>query len=75
MKHFKKFSDNPESINIQEVWKLLKNVCPKYGAPKAIAKRNFKGKLETNPVEIKKLLAKEYRQRLRPNLHDLILGI
>ena len=27
MKHFKKFSDNPESINLQEVWKLLKNVC------------------------------------------------
>ena len=66
MKHFKTFSDNPEYINLKEVWSLLKKVCPKYGATKSIAKRNFKGKIETNPSEIKKLLAKEYRQRLRP---------
>ena len=54
MKHSKQFSDNPESINVQEVQQLLKNVCPKYGAAKSIAKQNVKGKLETIPIEIKK---------------------
>ena len=76
MENFKKFSDNPEYVNIQEVWKLMKNICPKYEAALPIAKRNFKGKLTTDPGEIKTLLAKEYKQRLRtrpvrPDLGDL----
>ena len=29
-KKFKKFSDNQENINLQEVWKVLKSICPKF---------------------------------------------
>ena len=76
MKNFKRFSENPENVNLQEVWKVLKTIGPKYTSPIPIAKRNFKGKLESNPAEIKKLLAQEYKQRLRsrpirPDLGDL----
>ena len=28
-KRFKKFSDNPENIDLQEAWKVLKSICPK----------------------------------------------
>ena len=60
IKNFKRFSDNPENVNLQEVWKVLKTIGPKYASSIPIAKRNFKGKLESNPAEIKKLLAQEY---------------
>ena len=65
MKHFKKFNDNPENVNITEMWKALKKVCPKFKSNVPVAKKDFKGKLITEPKEIKKLLAKEYKQRLR----------
>ena len=69
---FNKFSENPESINLQEVWKVLKKVCPKQSNTVPIAKRNHKGDLVTNTKEIKKLLAKEYKQRLRNRQLGLI---
>ena len=58
VKNFKKYSDNPEKVNLQEVWKLLKNISPKYENMVPIAKHNHKGKLISDPDEIKKLLAK-----------------
>ena len=64
-KQFERFSDNPESINLQEVWKVLKKVCPKQVSTVPMAKKNHKGDLVTNCNELKKLLAKEYKQRLR----------
>ena len=76
MKNFKRFSDNPENINLQEIWKILKTIGPKHGSTLPIAKKDHKGVLISDPKEIKKLLAKEYRQRLRsrplrPDLIDL----
>jgi hypothetical protein len=73
-KQFERFSDNPESINLQEVWKVLKKVCPKQVSTVPMAKKNHKGDLVTNCNELKKLLAKEYKQRLRnrPVRGDLI---
>ena len=62
---FKTLSENPENVNIKEVWTILKKICPKYKVPLPIAKRNFKGKIITDLTEIKKLLKKEYTQRLR----------
>ena len=55
---------------------MLKTIVPKHGASMPIAKRNHKGNLVSNPSDIKKLLAKEYKQRLRsrpirPDLGDL----
>ena len=64
VKNFKYFSDNPENINISEMWKILKKIWPKYSQLQ-IAKRNHKGKIVSRPNEIKQLLAKEYRERLR----------
>ena len=41
-KNFEQFSNNPENVNLQAVWKVLKKIGPKHGAPMPIAKRNFK---------------------------------
>ena len=40
MKNFKRFSDDPESINLTELWKVLKKVGPKSKNPLPIAKEN-----------------------------------
>ena len=73
MKKFKKFSENSESVNLQEIWKLLKSICPKFKNSVPMAKRDHQGNIITNQDEIKKLLAKEYKQRLRsrPKRFDL----
>ena len=76
IKNFKKFSSNPENINLVEMWKVLKKMCPKYKKTVPIAKKDFKGKLVTDPKQLKKLLANEYKQRLRtrptrPDMFDL----
>ena len=65
MKNFKSFSDNPDKINIQQMWKLNKKLWPKCGNALPVAKKNHKGKLVSNPKAIKKLLAREYKDRLR----------
>ena len=76
MKNFKRFSDQPENINLQEVWKILKNICPTNKSTLPTAKKDHKGNLITNPQDIKSLLAKEFKERLRsrpvrPDLGDL----
>ena len=65
IKNFKKLSESPENVNMKEVWKILRNIFPKFKHPLPIAKRNFKGKLITVLDDIKTLLLKEYSQRLR----------
>ena len=65
MKHFKTLSDDPENINLNQVWKTLNKLCPKVGGSIPTAKRNHKGRIVSAPGEIKKLLAKEYKGRLR----------
>ena len=75
-KNFKKFSMDPENINLSEMWKALKNICPKNGNALPIAKKNHKGELISNQDEIRILMAKEYKQRLRsrpmrPDLGDI----
>ena len=66
IKHFKRYGKNTENINLQEMWKVLKSICPKYENVLPIAKRNYKGDLISDPDELRILLAKEYKQRLRP---------
>ena len=77
LKNFKKFSSNPENIVLSEMWKAVKNISPKHESALPIAKKNHKGDLISYPGEIRKLLAKEYKQRLRsrpmrPDLGDII---
>ena len=47
------------------MWKLNKKIWPKCGNVLPAAKTNYKGKLVSNPGAIKKLLAREYKDRLR----------
>ena len=63
MENFKNFIENPESVNISQVWKTLKKMSPKQEATLPTAKSNHKGKIVTGPSEIKRLMAKEYKYR------------
>ena len=65
IENFQTLSDNPEAINLQQVWKTLKKRWPKHENVLPTAKRNHSGKIVSGPTEIKKLMAKEYRERLR----------
>ena len=65
MKNFKQFSNNPENINMQKMWKILKSIWPKTGSSLPAAKKNHKGKIVTGPKDLKILLAREYKDRLR----------
>ena len=65
IKNFKKFSDNPENINLNEMWKLSKSLWPKTKAILPSAKRNHRGRIVSSPKEIKNVLSKEYKHRLR----------
>ena len=47
------------------MWKTLKSIGPKHGNTLPIAKKNHRGVLISDPKEIRPLLAKEYKQRLR----------
>ena len=74
IKHFKSYSDNPESINLHQMWKTLKKISPKSGRSLPTAKKNHRGRIISAPGELKQLLAKEYKERLRtrPRRPDLL---
>ena len=63
--HFEKYKEDPEKVNLQQVWKTMGKLWPKAGTSLPTAKKNHAGKLVSEPKELKKLLAKEYKQRLR----------
>ena len=65
IENFKALADNPEKVNLQEVWKLNSKLWPKNENCLPVAKINHKGKLVSAPRDIKKLLAEEYKNRLR----------
>ena len=45
IKHFKSYSDNPDNINLQNMWKTLKKLWPKCRSTLPTAKRNHRGKI------------------------------
>ena len=51
---------------MQKMWKSLKNICPKVKQILPAAKRNHQGKMVSSKNYIKKLLAQEFNNRLRP---------
>ena len=61
----RKLSEDPENTNLQNLWKMMKKLWPKEGVNIRTAKRNSKGKVVTGPREIKNVIAKEYKNRLR----------
>ena len=65
LKNFQHLSQNPEQINMSKMWKTLKRISPKSAISLPVAKRNHRGKIVSGPREIKKLLAREYKDRLR----------
>ena len=65
LKNFKYYSENPENIQMQKMWKILKNLCPRVKSTLPSAKRNHKGKVISGQKDIKNLLGKEYKNRLR----------
>ena len=65
IENFRPLAENPETINIQEMWKLHSKLWPKNSACLPVAKKNIKGKLVSSPMDIKNLLALEYKNRLR----------
>ena len=64
-KNFKQLSDNFENVNLQKLWKLMKNLWPKNNSVIPTAKRNHRGKVVSGPTEIKNVLSREYKERLR----------
>ena len=63
--NFKELSENPENVNLQNMWKMCKRLWPKVGTTIPTAKRNHMGKIVTGPRDIRNVLAKEYKDRLR----------
>ena len=74
LKNFKEISEDPDKINLQQMWKMSKKLWPKNIIPLPTAKRNHMGKIVTGPRDVRNVLAKEYKNRLRsrPMRPDLI---
>ena len=71
--NFESLSQDPENVNITEIWKKLNKLWPKFTPTLPAAKKNHFGKVVSDSKELKKLLAKEYKERLRtrPARNDL----
>ena len=65
VENFRQISEDPERVNLHQMWKKMKKLWPKEGVTVPTAKRNHKGKIVTGPKDIKNVLAKEYKDRLR----------
>ena len=65
IKNFKTFSDNPEKINLHQLWKTMNKLWPKVETKLPSAKKNRRGQIISEPNALKLLLAKEYKERLR----------
>ena len=73
MNAFGNISQDPENVNIQEVWKKINKLWPKFAPTLPAAKKDHDGKIVSDPKDLKNLLAKEYKERLRtrPVRYDL----
>ena len=63
---FRKYCDKGNTLNVTEMWKLKKKIWPKKASALPVAKRDHGGKLVSAPEDLKRLLQKEYKERLRP---------
>ena len=79
MEQYQNISKNPENVNLSQVWKKMDKLWPKCGNSLPTAKKNHAGRIISAPNELKSLLAKEYKERLRtrplrPDLKQLKKG-
>ena len=44
-KNFQSFNENPEAVNMAQIWKLMKTLWPKHGNILPVAKQNHLGKV------------------------------
>ena len=51
IENFQQISENPEKINMQQMWKLYAKLWPKTGTVLPTAKRNHRGKIISNSAE------------------------
>ena len=65
MQSVERFSEDPENVNLSQDRKNLNKICPKFEVSMPSAKKDHMGKYVNAPGELKKLLAKEYKGRLR----------
>ena len=63
--NFSSFADTSGCFNTNGMWSLKKKIFPSKKNSSILAKKNEKGKLVTNPTELKKLYLKTYLNRLR----------
>ena len=60
-----KNASNYHNININDIWTALDKINPKFQIPVSSAKLDHQNKLVTDQAELRKLLAREYKERLR----------
>ena len=60
---FFSFHENQKKFNINEMWRQLDKLCPKFNEETPIAKYNHFGTLITDSEEIKEVLSLEFKQR------------
>lgn len=65
VENFKNLSNDPENICLGNVWKSMRKTWPKVPNKIRQGKRNHRGEMVSSPAELKKLLLKEYENRLR----------
>ena len=63
--NFNSMSDTTGSFNTLGIWGVKKKIFPSKQKSKIIAKKNEKGKLVTNPIELKKIYLNTFISRLR----------
>ena len=61
----KKYSEDPERVNLIQVWKTLRKLWPKVKEKISIAKKNYRGKIVSEPKQLKLLLTKVFKNRRR----------
>ena len=71
--NFKSLGENPSQTDRNQMWKLFNRMWPKHKNLAPVAKRNFSGKIVSSQNDIRNLLAREYKDRLRarPTRPDL----
>ena len=71
---FSQFNENQEKIIMDKMWNFMEKICPKFKQDVPVAKYNHQGILITEPDEMKKLLASEFKERFRtrPERPDLV---
>ena len=53
LKHFKNISDNPDNVNMSQIWKKMDKLWPKVGSNLPSAKKNHKRRIVSYHMSLK----------------------